>query len=68
VPEACFIVVAIKKDLGLKAMKDNGIGGLVEFEESFCGCNNLEVMFNNEAYLLYGEYTTVSGERFIYIV
>lgn len=68
VPEACFIVVAIKKDLGLKAMKDNGIGGLVEFEESFCGCNNLEVMFNDEAYLLYGEYTTVSGERFIYIV
>ena len=68
VPEACFIVVAIKKDLGLKAMKDNGIGGLVEFEESFCGCNNLEVMFDNEAYLLYGEYTTISGERFIYIV
>ena len=68
VPEACFIVVAIKKSTGLKAMKDNGIGGLVEFEESFCGGNNIEVMFNNEAYLVFGEFTGISGERFIYVV
>ena len=68
VPEACFIVVAIKEELGLKAQKDNGIGGLVDFDESVCGANNLKVNFNGQSYLLFGEYTIISGERFIYIV
>lgn len=68
VPEACFIVVAIKEELGLKAQKDNGIGGLVDFDESVCGANNLKVNFNGQSYLLFGEYTIISGERFIYVV
>lgn len=68
VPEACFIIVAIKEDLNLKAQKDNGIGGLVDFDESICGANNLKVNFNGQSYLLFGEYTIISGERFIYIV
>ena len=68
VPEACFIIVAIKEDLNLKAQKDNGIGGLVDFDESVCGANNLKVNFNGQSYLLFGEYTIISGERFIYIV
>ncbi len=68
VPEACFIVVAIKEELGLKAQKDNGIGGLVDFDESVCGANNLKTNFNGQSYLLFGEYTIISGERFIYIV
>ena len=68
VPEACFIVVAIKEDLKLKAQKDNGIGGLVDFDESVCGANNLKVNFNGQSYLLFGEFTIISGERFIYIV
>ena len=68
VPEACFIVVAIKKDLGLVAKKDDGIGGLVDFDESVVGANNLEVEFEGEKYLLFGEYTIIDGERFIYVV
>lgn len=68
VPEACFIVVAIKKDLGLVAKKDDGIGGLVDFDESVVGANSLEVEFEGEKYLLFGEYTIIDGERFIYVV
>lgn len=68
VPEACFIVVAIKKDLGLVAKKDDGIGGLVDFDESVVGANNLEVDFEGEKYLLFGEYTIIDGERFVYVV
>ena len=68
VPEACFIVVAIKKDLNLVAKKDDGIGGLVDFDEAtVCGANNLEVDFDGEKYLLFGEYTIIAGERFIYV-
>ena len=68
VPEACFIVVAIKKGLNLVAKKDDGIGGLVDFDESVVGANNLEVVFEGEPYLLFGEYTIIEGERFIYVV
>lgn len=68
VPEACFIVIAIKKELGLVAKKDDGIGGLVDFDESVVGANSLEVEFENEKYLLFGEYTIIDGERFIYVI
>lgn len=68
VPEACFIVVAIKKNLGLVAKKDDGIGGLVNFDESVVGANSLEVDFEGEKYLLFGEYTIIDGERFVYVV
>jgi hypothetical protein len=68
VPEACFIVIAIKKELGLVAKKDDGIGGLVDFDESVVGANGLEVEFENEKYLLFGEYTIIDGERFIYVI
>jgi hypothetical protein len=68
VPEACFIVVAIKEGLNLVAKKDDGIGGLVDFDESTVGANNLKVEFEGEKYLLFGEYTIIDGERFIYVV
>lgn len=68
VPEACFIVVAIKKELGLVAKKDDGIGGLVDFDESIVGANSVEVEFEGEKYLLFGEYTIIDGERFIYVI
>lgn len=68
VPEACFIVVAIKKELGLVAKKDDGIGGLVDFDESVIGANGVEVEFEGEKYLLFGEYTIIDGERFIYVI
>ena len=68
VPEACFIVVAIKKELNLVAKKDDGIGGLVNFDESVVGANGVEVEFEGEKYLLFGEYTIIDGERFIYVI
>ena len=68
VPVGGWIFVAIKKDLGLKAMKDNGIGGLVEFEESTAGANGIEKEYEGETYLVFGEFAIIDGERFIYIV
>ncbi len=69
VPEGCFIVIAIKKDLGLVAKKDDGFGGLVSFDENTSiGANAVEVELEGEEYLVYGEFTIVDGERFIYIV
>lgn len=68
VPVGGWIFVAIKKGLGLKAMKDNGIGGLVEFEESTAGANGIEKEYEGETYLLFGEFAIIDGERFIYIV
>ena len=68
VPEACFIVIAIKKELDLVAKKDDGIGGLVDFDESVVGANGVEVEFEGEKYLLFGEYTIIDGERFIYVI
>ena len=68
VPQGGWMFVAIKKSLGLKAMKDNGIGGLVEFEESTAGANGIEKEYEGETYLLYGEFAMIDGERFIYIV
>lgn len=68
VPEACFIVIAVKKELDLVAKKDDGIGGLVDFDESVVGANGLEVEFESEKYLLFGEYTIIDGERFIYVI
>lgn len=68
VPEACFIVIAIKEGLNLVAKKDDGIGGLVDFDESVVGANGVRVEFEGEAYLLFGEYTIIDGERFIYVV
>lgn len=68
VPVGGWMFVAIKKDLGLKAMKDNGIGGLVEFEESTAGANGIEKEYEGETYLVFGEFAIIDGERFIYIV
>lgn len=67
VPEACFIVVAVPKNSGLVATKDNGLGGKVAFDESVIGANGTEVVFNGAVYKLYGEITLMSGERFIYV-
>lgn len=68
VPSGGFIVVAIKKELGLTAKKDDGIGGLVEFDETDMGANGVEVVFNDVEYLLFGEFAVIDGERFIYII
>ena len=68
VPEAGYMVVAIPKDLGLIAMKDDGFGGQMAFDEDVFGANGIEVDFEGVPYLIYGELALVSGERFIYVV
>ena len=67
VPEACFMIVAIPKESGFVAMKDNGFGGLIPFDESILGVNGIEVKYDDVDYVIYGEFSLVSGERFIYV-
>lgn len=67
VPEACFMIVAIPKESNFIAKKDNGFGGLIPFDESILGVNGIEVEYDNVDYLVFGELTLVSGERFIYL-
>jgi hypothetical protein len=68
IPVGGFIVVAVKKELGLTVKKDDGIGGLVEFDETDSGANGVEVVFDGVEYLLFGEFAVIDGERFIYII
>ena len=67
VPEACFMIVAIPKESGFVATKDNGFGGLIPFDESALGVNGIEVKYDNVDYVVYGEFSLISGERFIYV-
>ena len=68
IPVGGFIVIAVKKGLGLTVKKDDGIGGLVEFDETDSGANGVEVVFDGVEYLLFGEFAVIDGERFIYII
>lgn len=68
IPVGGFIVIAVKKELGLTVRKDDGIGGLVKFDETDSGANGVEVVFDGVEYLLFGEFAVIDGERFIYII
>lgn len=67
VPEAGIIVIAIPKESNFVAMKDNGFGGLMPFDESILGANGIQVKYDDVDYMLYGEFSFVEGERFIYV-
>jgi hypothetical protein len=67
VPEACYIIVVVPAACGYSVTKDNGMGGRVNFNEEDFGANGLAVKYNDIDYLIYGELTLISGERFIYI-
>lgn len=67
VPEAGIIVIAIPKESNFVAMKDNGFGGLMPFDESILGANGIQVKYDDVDYILYGEFSFVEGERFIYV-
>lgn len=67
VPEAGIMVVAIPKESNFVAMKDNGFGGLMPFDESILGANGIQVKYDDVDYMLYGEFSLVEGERFIYV-
>ena len=68
VPEECFLLVAVPKSAGLVGKIDNGGGSPVAFNTDSFGANGTEVTYNGVPYLLYGELTLVSGERFLYVL
>ena len=68
VPEECFLLVAVPKSAGLVGKIDNGGGSPVAFNTDSFGANGTEVIYNGVPYLLYGELTLVSGERFLYVL
>lgn len=69
-PAAAMVFVLLPKSSGLKALKFDGIGGYLEFEEnnggiSGTGANGTEITLNGTAYLVYGEIRLVTGETFV---
>ena len=69
-PAAAMVFVLLPKSSGLKALKFDGIGGYLEFEEnnggiSGTGANGTEITLNGTAYLVYGEIRLVNGKTFI---
>lgn len=61
------IVIAIPYDSELKAYKDNGFGGAVEFSTSIMGVNGMELNIDEIRYKIYGELSTVNGNLKLYI-
>ena len=68
VPENALIVVLVPKAAELRVFKDNGMGAKVNFDESIAGANGIFFEMDEIEYELYGEWSTVDGERLIYII
>ena len=69
-PAAAMVFVLLPKTANLEALKFDGIGGYLEFEENKggingTGANGTEITLNGTAYLVYGEIRLVAGETFI---
>lgn len=61
--------VLLPESAGLKALKFDGIGGWLTFEENNgavgTGANGSKTTLNGESYLVYGEFRLTAGETFI---
>ena len=68
VPENALIIVLVPKAAELKVFKDNGMGAKVSFDESIAGANGIFFEMDEIEYELYGEWSTVDGERLIHII
>lgn len=68
VEQGQFIVVAIPVIFDLIAVKDDGFGNYMEFDESVLGVNGIDVILNDQTYLVFGEFVLVDGERKISII
>lgn len=68
VKQGQFIVVAIPVIFDLIAVKDDGFGNYMEFDESILGVNGVDVKLGDQTYLLFGEFVVVEGERKISII
>ena len=66
-PEGAYIVFAIRADLEITPVRDNGFGGHVPFYEEVCGANGVVVDFDGVQYKLFGELALVEGEWFAYM-
>lgn len=63
------LVVAVPYDRDLKACKDNGFGEMMPFSTSVMGANgDIELVIDGVRYKIYGEFITVSGVIFVYVV
>ena len=62
-----IIVIAIPVIFDLVASKDDGFGGDMPFDESVLGANGIDVVFNDQDYMLFGEFAIVEGHRGISI-
>ena len=68
VKQGQFIVVAIPVIFDLIAVKDDGFGNYMEFDESVLGVNGVDVKLGDQTYLLFGEFVLVDGDRKIAII
>ena len=71
VPAGALIAVLIPAAAGMKASKFDGISAKVEFEldnaVSGSGANGAAVTLDGKSYKVWGEFSLVAGERFIYV-
>ena len=63
VKQGQFIIIAVPVIFDLIAVKDDGFGNEIEFDESILGTNGMDVVINGQNYLVFGEFILVDGER-----
>lgn len=68
VPENALIIVLVPAAAELKVFKDNGMGSKVKFDESIAGANGIFFEMDEIEYSLYGEWSSVDGERLVHII
>lgn len=68
VKQGQIVFVAIPVIFDLVAYKDDGLGNSMAFDETVVGANGIDVEFNGQNYLIFGEFSLVSGNRFVSIV
>jgi hypothetical protein len=68
VPENALIIVLVPEAGEFKVFKDNGMGAKVAFDESIAGSNGRYFEMDEIAYTLYGEWSTLDGERLVHII
>lgn len=68
VKQGQLIVIAVPVIFDLIAVKDDGFGNYIEFDETVLGTNGMDVIINGQNYLVFGEFILVEGERKIAII
>lgn len=66
----CVYYVAVPN--GYHALKDDGVGGQVPFDENLgvdgTGANGLSITLNNASYKMYGEFSLIDSANTIYVI